>query len=116
MPNEDALKDRWTEILAHKLRTGELQPIIEWLFRRIHDPAVRAWVDTLAASHSEKVLAAITRVVQESNANGTVSEEAILEFSRNAWWLPEVVPILPPNLRKVAQTLRLDPDGACLRR
>jgi hypothetical protein len=34
-----------------------------------------------------------------------VSEEAVFEFSRNGWWLPEVFPVLPPELRRVAEVL-----------
>jgi hypothetical protein len=97
--------ERWTEILAHNVRTGKLVPIVQWLFLRIDEPEVRAKIDALPKEHSEKVVAAIARVAEEWKANGVVSEEAVFEFSRNGWWLPEVFPILPPELRKVVEVL-----------
>jgi hypothetical protein len=97
--------ERWTEILAHNVRTGKLVPIVQWLFLRIDEPDVRAKIDALPKAHSAKVVAAIARVALEWKEHGAVSEEAVFEFSRNGWWLPEVVPILPPELRKVVEVL-----------
>jgi hypothetical protein len=97
--------ERWTEILAHNVRTGKLVPIIQWLFLRIDEPEVRARIDALPKGHSAKVVAAIARVAQEWKNTGVVSEEAVFEFSRNGWWLPEVFPVLPPELRRVAEVL-----------
>ena len=97
--------ERWTEILAHNVRTGKLVPIIQWLFLRIDEPEVRAKIDALPKAHSAKVVAAIARVAHEWETTGVVSEQAVFEFSRNGWWLPEVFPILPPELRKVAEVL-----------
>jgi hypothetical protein len=97
--------ERWTEIIAHHTRTGKLVPIVEWLFTRIDRPEIRAQIDALPGSHSDKIVAAIARVVSEWNADGVVSEEAILEFTKNGWWLPELFPLLPPTLRKKAEKL-----------
>jgi hypothetical protein len=96
---------RWKEILANTLRTGELIPIVQWLFVRIEQPEIRAKIDGLPAAHSEKVVATIARVAQEWETHGSVSEEAVQEFAKNGWWLPEVLPFLPPELRKRAEVL-----------
>jgi hypothetical protein len=101
--------ERWTQILAQSVRTGKLIPIVQWLFSRSNEPEVRATIDALPPAHSEKVLAAIARVAGEWDERGSVSEEAIAEFSRNGWWLPEVLPVLPPVLRKKVEGL-LRPD------
>lgn len=101
----DDFKEQWEVILAHGLRTGTLVPIIQWLFRRINEAPVRAKIDALPKSHRDKVLFAIERVAREWDADGRVSEEAISDFSRNGWWLPEVLPVLPPQLRKRVEEL-----------
>jgi len=82
--------EQWAGILAHSLRTGQLVPIVQWLFARMNEPALRAKIDALPPTHREKVVAAIARVAQEWDAEGRVSEEATSEFSKNGWWLPEV--------------------------
>jgi hypothetical protein len=104
-PLSELPPDRWTEILSHHVKTGKLVPIVEWLFVRIDQPEIRAKIDALPASHSGKVVAAIGRIVREWNADGVVSEEAVFEFSKNGWWLPEVFPLLPPDLRKKVEKL-----------
>ena len=111
-PFSEIPPQRWTEILAHHTRTGKLAPIVEWLFMRIDQPEIRAKIDALPGSRSDKVVAAIARVVREWNTDGVVSEEATIEFTKNGWWLPEVFPLLPPTLRKKAEKLVVESTRA----
>src|SRR5450631_908817 len=78
----------------------------------MNEPALRAKIDALPPTHREKVVAAIARVAQEWDAEGRVSEEATSEISKNGWWLPEVLPVLPPALKKRVEGL-IEGRGRC---